>query len=480
MVVTELKGRILVYSINGCVHCIQAKRLLEKFQLPHITVNVDIHTQCKDWMLANLKKKSVPQIFFNDVHIGNYNDLKALMSDDNRLAELIELVKNNPLSEAALKIPCPETDLDNFFSCEINCETDEYVDLVNDLKKSGIIAYRWSGLCKFKKLFSEKDFVDWVTKTKNTDYQEAVRLCKALLSHHFCREVSNAGWLNRDDTYYMLLEDLSSSALNAKPISFCKPTTLDKLGKRLRFQISAIYDSYLSANGKVVDYKSIEDSNEFKQYEKLTLQLQRVQFGYESDDQKLAFFINIYNALVIHGIIRFGPPTNIVTRYNFFNKTRYMIGGYSYSLREIENGVLRANETGIGMITKPFQKTDPRLRVAMPEVNPYIHFALVCGASGCPPISIYSAEEVHVQLQQAAELFLESDENLVVDAEKKQVKLSLIFKWYRKDFHNTDKGLLEWIFCVLKKGEKKSNLRKVIDEGKVTIVYLPYNWSLNS
>ncbi|GAB1604713.1 uncharacterized protein LOC115223425 [Argonauta hians] len=475
---TELKGRVLVYSINGCLHCIRAKGILNKLELPYVTVNVDNHTHCREWMLANLRKHSVPQIFFNEIHIGGYTELKALTSNEQRLTELIEIVKNNPLSETALAIPCPEND--DLVSNEINFERDEYVDLVNDLKKSGIISYRWRGLWNFKKLFSEKDFLEWVTKSKNTDHQEATRLCRALLNHNFCREVENASWPRREGTYYMLLEDISSSALNAKPISFCRATSLDSLGKRLRLQISTIYDSFVSGNGKVVDYKSIENSSEFKQYKKLTLQLQRVQFRYESEDQRLAFFINVYNALVIHGIIHFGPPTNIVTRYNFFNKACYIIGGYSYSLREIENGVLRANETGIGMLTKPFQRTDPRLRVCMPYVNPCIHFALVCGAKGCPPISIYSAEEIHDQLELAAGLFLENDENLIVDTEKKQVKLSLLFKWYKKDFHNTDKGLLEWVCLALRRGEKKTNLKKMINEGKVSIGYLPYNWSLNS
>ena len=45
-----------------------------------------------------------------------------------------------------------------------------------------------------------------------------------------------------------------------------------------------------------------------------------------------------------------------------------------------------------GMFTKPFGPSDPRLKVALTEPEPLIHFALVCGAKSCPPIKTYSAE----------------------------------------------------------------------------------------
>ena len=45
-----------------------------------------------------------------------------------------------------------------------------------------------------------------------------------------------------------------------------------------------------------------------------------------------------------------------------------------------------------GMFSKPFGSSDPRLKVALTEHEPLIHFALVCGAKSCPPIKTYSAD----------------------------------------------------------------------------------------
>ena len=58
----------------------------------------------------------------------------------------------------------------------------------------------------------------------------------------------------------------------------------------------------------------------------------------------MAFFINIYNALVIHGNIERGTPTNTYQRYKFFSTVSYNIGGQNFTLNDIENGILRGNK----------------------------------------------------------------------------------------------------------------------------------------
>jgi hypothetical protein len=45
-----------------------------------------------------------------------------------------------------------------------------------------------------------------------------------------------------------------------------------------------------------------------------------------------------------------------------------------------------------GMISKPFGKNDPRLKITLEQHEPLVHFALVCGAKSCPPIKTYAAE----------------------------------------------------------------------------------------
>lgn len=66
---------------------------------------------------------------------------------------------------------------------------------------------------------------------------------------------------------------------------------------------------------QTVDYKAMSQSLCFQRYCDLAVQLQRVDLLSLSREEKLAFFINIYNALVIHGNLRLGFPKNIWQRY---------------------------------------------------------------------------------------------------------------------------------------------------------------------
>ena len=63
-----------------------------------------------------------------------------------------------------------------------------------------------------------------------------------------------------------------------------------------------------------------------------------------------------------------------------------------YSLHDIESGVLRANRKAVATFFRPFSNGDPRLAIALPEPEPMIHFALVCGAKSCPPIKTYTSD----------------------------------------------------------------------------------------
>ena len=53
---------------------------------------------------------------------------------------------------------------------------------------------------------------------------------------------------------------------------------------------------------------------------------------------QIAFFVNVYNALVIHAMVVLGPPQNMWQRAKFFSTVSYRIGGHVFTLSDIENG----------------------------------------------------------------------------------------------------------------------------------------------
>lgn len=98
-------------------------------------------------------------------------------------------------------------------------------------------------------------------------------------------------------------------------------------------------------------------------YVNLASDLQRVNLFELTPDEKLAFFLNLYNAMVIHAIIRVGHPEGVIDRKSFFSDFQYVVGGYPYSLSTIKNGILRNNRRDTYSLAKPFGSGDKRLEV---------------------------------------------------------------------------------------------------------------------
>ena len=94
----------------------------------------------------------------------------------------------------------------------------------------------------------------------------------------------------------------------------------------------------------------------------MTQDLQRVNLLELSENEKLPYFLNLYNAMVIHAIIRVGCQEGVINRRSFPD-FQYLIGGYPYSLSTIKNGILRNNRRSPYSLIKPFGKGDRRLEV---------------------------------------------------------------------------------------------------------------------
>jgi hypothetical protein len=83
-------------------------------------------------------------------------------------------------------------------------------------------------------------------------------------------------------------------------------------------------------------------------------------------------------------------------------------------------------------------------------VDPRIHFALNCGAASCPPIRVYTPDSLDFGLGEAARAFCAGE--VAVDAEKRELELSMILKWYGPDF-GTKEQLLSFLADHLPPGE---------------------------
>lgn len=77
----QFKGRVIVYSIVGCPHCLRSKASLRELKIPFVDVSIDQYDpKVRTELLERTKIKTVPQIFFNEEFIGGNEDLQKLVS----------------------------------------------------------------------------------------------------------------------------------------------------------------------------------------------------------------------------------------------------------------------------------------------------------------------------------------------------------------------------------------------------------------
>lgn len=193
--------------------------------------------------------------------------------------------------------------------------------------------------------------------------------------------------------------------------------------------------------------------------------LEELENGLKTDNEKLAFWTNIYNAYI--QVILSENPDLYKDRQAFFKKEQIPIAGRLISFAKIEHGIIRKSqwELGGGLIRKWFpNKFERKLRVV--DRNYHIHFALNCGAKDCPPVAIYEADRLEEQFDKGTEAYLKRVSEY--DSDTKEVQSTPLFSWFRGDF-----GCKSGIKDIL----KEYGIIPTTKEIEVT--YKDYDWTLD-
>ncbi len=198
-------------------------------------------------------------------------------------------------------------------------------------------------------------------------------------------------------------------------------------------------------------------------------------------NQKLAYWINAYNALTLLAIIErypikgrtliglFFPQDSILQISGIWNRLEFKAGGRSLTLGQIEHEILR----------KFFDE-------------PRIHFAIACASRSCPALrsEAYRAETLDLQLDEQTIAFVNDPMRGVRwDTAKKRLYISKIFKWFKEDFKikkvssealsrsaMVDNPVLAFIGPYIRTDTVKDAMA---GSQTIPVSYLPYDWRLN-
>lgn len=76
---TKIMAKVLMYSTDVCPYCVRAEQLLQRKGIADFEkIRVDLHPELRIAMMEKTGRRTVPQIFIDEYHVGGYDDLAAL------------------------------------------------------------------------------------------------------------------------------------------------------------------------------------------------------------------------------------------------------------------------------------------------------------------------------------------------------------------------------------------------------------------
>jgi hypothetical protein len=199
-------------------------------------------------------------------------------------------------------------------------------------------------------------------------------------------------------------------------------------------------------SGGAVDYTAIR-SNRTTLNELVTM-MSTADLSSEGTLTTKAFWINAYNITMIKSVVDHMPINSPLDVAGMFDAKKHTVAGESLTLSDIEN---------------------KKLRPVYHDAR--IHFVLVCGAKGCPSLlaGAYMPTTLDLQLTAQTRKALNDALWTQVDAAKRAVRLSEIFKWYEADFTTGGQTLIQYV----------NRYRSTPIPSDYKVEYYTYDWSLN-
>tara|TARA_B100002052_G_C15839259_1_gene579353 strand:- start:767 stop:1567 length:801 start_codon:yes stop_codon:yes gene_type:complete len=242
-------------------------------------------------------------------------------------------------------------------------------------------------------------------------------------------------------------------AESVPPVSVKEPVEFDSAHQQLAKILEQVTDGF-----GPVDYEILHrDPKALEEYLNHAASVPRSQFDGWPKPERMAFLLNVYNAATLKLMADHYPVTSIKMIggvRSVWNLKVVRLFGEKWTLNDVEHGMIR----------KMFQ-------------SPFIHFALVCGAKGCPVLrkEPYTAARLEEQFAEQARSFLRDEEKNFVELGKQELHLSPIFKWYGEDFGKDDAEIIQFVADYF-----PAKTAEALRAGGFKIRYTDYDWSANT
>ncbi|XP_008808904.2 uncharacterized protein LOC103720790 isoform X1 [Phoenix dactylifera] len=225
--------------------------------------------------------------------------------------------------------------------------------------------------------------------------------------------------------------------------------------------------------------KDIEDL--LQNYKSIIRQLETVDPRKMKNEEKLAFWINIHNALMMHVYLEYGIPQNNAKKASLLIKATCVVGGRSVSAATIQGSILgcRTNCPGQWLWTffnprMKYKVGDEWRAYAIEQPEPLLRFALCSGSHSDPAVRIYTSKRLFQQLEAAKEEFIRAS---VAIWKEQKILLPKVIDAYAKDTRLSSQGLVDMIQCYLPETLRMAMQRCLQGRANKVIEWIPYNFT---
>ncbi|KAK8654765.1 hypothetical protein V6N13_107365 [Hibiscus sabdariffa] len=173
---------------------------------------------------------------------------------------------------------------------------------------------------------------------------------------------------------------------------------------------NAVEVSWLSVGKKELEYAAMA----LKRFRLLVEQLSMVDPSQMSYNEKLAFWINLYNALIMHAYLAYGVPRNEIKLFSLMQKAAYTVGGLSVSAADIECAILKMNpatyrpQIAAVFALQKFKASVELQKYTIDHPEPLLHFVLSCGLHSSPAVRIFRPENTNELLKRSMKDYIQA------------------------------------------------------------------------
>eukprot|EP00027_Filamoeba_sp_ATCC50430_P018390 CAMPEP_0168576394 /NCGR_PEP_ID=MMETSP0413-20121227/20215_1 /TAXON_ID=136452 /ORGANISM="Filamoeba nolandi, Strain NC-AS-23-1" /LENGTH=866 /DNA_ID=CAMNT_0008610049 /DNA_START=313 /DNA_END=2913 /DNA_ORIENTATION=- len=516
--VLKVVGRVLMYTMSGAPSCLHARQMLTAKSVPFVEIDLlKFPNRKEEMMKLSGGKVTVPQIFFNKLHIGGLKDLLKLESSAKLSSMLKDVIKNEPpdfptvptddeiqaaMMSSGLSNLAPSASIGRARSQTVGGPRDDssryysYYLKMRDVKRGLQVKVR-GPITRRVKAFKGQEMIKWLKiEMKLPDYDANQVAARMYDLQFFAKLKEDTLGFQADGSLYRFHTDAHDGfMLNIDQLYQEKGkarrsalSVSQDLGKHMM----AIVDKYAAYTGKGgLSFANVANAPEYAEFMGIAHELQKVSLTGLSQDELKSFFLNIYNTLVFHsqivicmGILKLpnSSPSSqqgIVVEELTWGRLGYIIDNNKFSLHEILHCILRGNRKapkrkGI----KLFSKHDPRLVYSLQALDPRIHFALINGHRSSTPIAVFSSETIEADLKFVTENFLDAE--VEVDKINKELILPRVIDIYFSDFGKSDAVVVKWMQENAGPNVKEDLNIVFSHKLNMKIKYSVYDWDLCS